>query len=245
MPLQPGPLPKHYQLAEILRRKIAAGELKPGDRLPAENELCRQYQVSRGTVRKALNTLFHEGRVYSEQGRGTFVASKSVEPVFMTLAGFDAEMQKQHHQPKTRLLALEVIPASPRVAEKLAISAGDLVIHIDRLRMVDERPIVFETRYLAQSLCPWLPGDDLEHESIHSLLVKKYKIPLVRTVHTIEAQVLTPEQASLLQVQPGAPAFFIDRLTYTVDAQGERPAVWYQALYNGAEYTLRVEFERR
>lgn len=245
MPLDAGPLPKHYQLSEILRRKISAGELQPGDRLPGENELCEQYAVSRGTVRKSLDTLVHEGLIFTEQGRGTFVAARASEPISFTLSGFDEEMRKQHHKPETRLLALEVIPASAPVARRLNLPAGDPVIHIERLRLADERPVVQETRYLAQALCPWLLQDDLEHNSIHSLLVNKYKIPLVRTVHTIEARVLSSAQATLLQLKAGEPAFFVDRLTYTLGLEGEIPAVWYQALFHGAEYTLRVEFERR
>lgn len=243
MPLKTGPISKHYQLTEILRGRISSGELKSGDRLPSESELCLQYGVSRGTVRKAVNTLIHEGRVFSEQGRGTFVAPSPTEPVFFTLSGFDEEMRKQHHRPASRLLAMEVLPASGEIAERLTLSPGEPVIRIERLRMADERPVVHETRYLAQALCPELLQEDLASESIHSLLVHKYHIPMIRTMHTIEARVLAQPEASLLQSQSGVPAFFVDRLSYTIFAGEERPAVWYQALYRGAEYTLRVEFE--
>lgn len=243
MPLQAGPLPKHYQLSELLRRKILAGELKPGDRLPGENELCQAYDVSRGTVRKAISTLAYEGHVFSEQGRGTFVIQHSADPLFLTLSSFDEEMRKQHLQPASRLLERQVLPASAEVAGRLGLRPGDPVIHIERLRLANGHPVAHEIRYLAQSLCPEFVHEDLESQSIHGLLVHKYHIPLVRAIHTIEARTLSASQAALLQAQPGAPAFFVDRLTYTLDSKRELPAVWYQALYHGAEYTLRVEFE--
>ena len=179
MPLQAGPLPKHYQLTEILRRQILSGELKPGDRLPGENDLCQTYGVSRGTVRKAISTLVHEGRVFSEQGRGTFVAPTSTEPIFFTLSGFDEEMRKRHQRPASRVLALQVIPATEEVAERLDLQPEEPVIHIERMRLADERPVILETRYLAQALCPNLVQEDLERQSIHHLLVHKYRLSLI------------------------------------------------------------------
>lgn len=243
MSLKPGPLPKHYQLSEILRRQILSGELEPDDRLPTEDTLCREYGVSRGTVRQAVSTLVNEGLVRREQGRGTFITAPPSGPFFFTLTGFDEDMRQQHRHPSTRLLALEVMPATPEAAQRLALAIDEPVIHIVRLRLADDQPVVHETRYLAQSICPALLEDDLESESVHSLLIHKYRIPLIRTVHTIEVRVLTPNQARLLEVEPGTAAFFVDRLTYTTDESSERPAVWYKAIYRGDEYHFKAEFE--
>jgi GntR family transcriptional regulator len=244
MLLKAGPLPKYYQLTEILRERILSGELGPDDQLPTEDALCQEYGVSRGTVRQAVSTLAHEGLIRREQGRGTFVNPLPSGSAFFTLTGFDEDMRRQYRRPSTRLLALEVIPATPEVAKRLALASDEPVIHILRLRLADDQPVVHETRYLARSLCPSLVGDDLEAKSVHSLLIHKYRIPLIRTVHTIEAHILLPEEARLLQVKPGTAAFFVDRLTYTTGETGERPAVWYQALYRGDEYHFRAEFER-
>jgi GntR family transcriptional regulator len=243
MSLKPGPLPKYYQLTEILRGKILSGELEPGDQIPTEDALGQEYGVSRGTVRQAISTLVHEGLIRREQGRGTFVNLLRSGRAFFTLTGFDEDMRRQHRHPSTRLLTLEVVPATPEVAERLALALNEPVIHIVRLRLADERPVVHETRYLAYCLCSALVDDDLEAESIHALLIHKYRIPLIRTIHTIEARILPREGARLLQVEPGTAAFFVDRLTYTTSEAGERPAVWYQAIYRGDEYHFRAEFE--
>lgn len=243
MPLKSGPLPKHHQLAEILRNRILSGELQPNDRFPTEESLCRVYRVSRGTVRQAVGALVQEGLLRREQGRGTFVTAPRPKSTFFTLTSFDEDMLQQHRQPSTRLLAVKLVPATPEVAGRLALAAGEPVIYIERLRLADNRPVVHETRHLAQSLCPGLPDDDLERQSIHWLLIHKYNLPLIRTVHTMEACVLSPENASLLQVRPGAAAFYVDRLTYTVVDNAERPAVWYQALYRGDEYHFKAEFQ--
>jgi GntR family transcriptional regulator len=244
MPLKTGPIPKHHQLTEILRKRIITGELKPNDQFPTEEALCQQYQVSRGTVRQAISTLVHEGLIRREQGRGTFVTPARPRSTFFTLTSFDEDMRQQHRQPSTRLLTKDLQPAAPEVAERLALTTDEPVIHITRLRLANDEPVAFECRYLAQSLCPHLLDDDLERESIHWLLIHKYNLPLIRATHTMEARILSPEEAEILQVQAGTAAFFVDRLTYTVhNDRGERPAVWYQAYYRGDEYHFKAEFQ--
>lgn len=241
--LKPGPLPKYYQLVEILREQILSGELRPNDQLPTEESLCREYGVSRGTVRRAFTTLTYEGLIRAEQGRGTFVKIVKPRLASFSLADFEEDMRLQQREPGTRLLAASVSPATSEVARRLDLAAGEPVIYIARLRLADGQPVIHETRHLAQALCPDLIRDDLENQSIHWLLIHKYHLPMIRTTHTIEVHLLEPEEADLLQVEPGTAAFFVDRLTYTLDETGERPAVWYQALYRGDNYYFKAEFQ--
>jgi GntR family transcriptional regulator len=241
--LKPGPLPKYYQLVQILREQILSGRLGPNDQLPTEETLCQAYGVSRGTVRRAITTLTYEGLIRAEQGRGTFVNAPRPKLASFALASFDEDMDQQQRQPATRLLTASVSPATPEVAGRLGVVAGEPVIYIARLRLADDQPVIHETRYLARELCPALLGEDLETESIHWLLVHKHRLPMIRATYTIEVHLLDSDEADLLQMEAGAAAFFVDRLTYTLDETGERPAVWYQALYRGDNYQFRAEFQ--
>ncbi len=239
-----GPTPKYHQLTEILRQRILDGDYVPGDKLPTEAMLCKTFNASRGTVRKALDMLVRQGLIHREQGRGTFVNSQFSRRSYFTLTGFNEDMRRQHRQPGTRIVRAEVVPATADIARQLAISTGEPTICIRRLRLADGQPVVHETRCLAQSLCPQLLEHNLEVESVHELLVHTCHLPLIRTVHTLEAHILTPDEADLLQAEAGSPAFWIDRLTYTVDETGyERPAVWYTALFRGDEYHFKTEFQ--
>lgn len=240
--LNKNPLPKHYQLSQLLRQKILNGEFPPGAKIPGENQLCQQYQISRGTVRKAINTLIQEGLLHAEQGHGTFVVEKPWRSrYFLTLSQFNEEMIRHHLRPRTTLLERKIIPATPEISDRLQIPLASPVIYIARLRMANETPILYERRYLAQHLCPALMEEDLENQSIHTLLIQKYQIPMVKTIHILEAHGLTEKEAELLHVDPGSPALYVDRLTYTLSSSGEIPAVWYRAVYKGDEYTFRVE----
>lgn len=233
-----GPAPRYYRLKQALEDRIQSGEFQPGDRFPTDDQLCHEYHLSRGTVRRAVDILVEDGRLRREQGRGTFVSRARLSPVFFRLSDFAEEMRRQGRRPGTRLLRARVLPAGHEIAARLHVPAGEKVIEIARLRLADDKPIAYETRHLAHSLCPTLLAEDLERESIHSLLIDKYNIPLIRACHTIEARLLSGQEAELLQVEPGAPGFTVDRITYTVC---DRLVTWYRTFYRGDEYRFTAE----
>jgi len=240
MSTYPRGVPKYYQLAEWLRSQILNGELQSDDRLPIEDDLCKMHNLSRGTVREAVRMLIDEGLVRREQGRGTFVNELHPETSLFTLSSFNEEMRRQNRIPSTLVLQAVALPASPEVGERLALQPGEPVVQIVRLRLADGQPVVYETRYLAQALCPGLLQEDLEHSSIHHVLVRKYHIPLVKMIHVVEMRRPSAEEARLLQVPPEASMFSVDRLTFTERDGRQIPAVWFQALYHEAVYSIRA-----
>jgi GntR family transcriptional regulator len=239
MQIQPGLIPRYYQLKEILAGRIESGEFQVGTRFPTDEELCAEYQLSRGTVRRALDMLVEEGKLRREQGRGTFVNSPVLAPVYFRLANFDEEMRSRGWKPSTKLLSLKKFPASEEIARSLQVRVGDDVIEISRLRLADGKPIAYETRYLSYTTCPELMEEDLENQSIHTLLLDKYNIPLIRAWYTIEARVLPPKEAELLQVAPGTASFVVERVTFTTN---DRPVTWYRTIYRGDVYHFTAEF---
>jgi GntR family transcriptional regulator len=236
--IQSGVIPRYYQLKQILDERINAGEFQPGDQFPTDDELCQQYDLSRGTVRRAIEILVEEGRLRREQGRGTFVTPLQLSPVFFRLADFGEDMRQRGLQPDTQLLHLKILPATEEIAANLQIPPGAEVIEIARLRLADGKPMAIETRYLGREICPGLLEEDLERQSIHRLLIDKFNIPLVRAWHTIEARVLKGMEAELLQVPQGTAGFLVERVTFTVN---NRPVTWFRTIYRGDEYRLTAE----
>ena len=239
MQIRPGLVPRYYQLKQILEKRILLGEFQPEDQFPTDESLCDEYGLSRGTVRRAIDMLVEEGRLRRKQGRGTFVTVPLLVPVFFRLSSFDDEMHQRGRTPATKLLHLKVVRASEPVANDLELTLGEEVIEISRLRLADGLPMAFETRYLAYKICPDLLNEDLEKQSIHSLLIDKYNIPLIRARHMIEARVLTTQEAEVLQVRPGSAGFFVSRVTYTLN---DRPVTRYHIVYRGDEYRFTAEF---
>lgn len=231
-------IPKYYRIKEILRARIASGEYKAFQRIPSEAELSREFNVSRGTIERAIRILVEEGLLYREQGRGTFVAAPRFDEIPFRLSDFWEEAKRAGKKTRIQLLKARKRPADEETAQRLQLSPGTSIIEIERLRLVDEAPIAYEFRRLPYELCPQLLEEDLENQSIHRLLIEKYRLPLLKATYTIEAIVLDDEEARILQVAPGTPGFLIDRLTYTT---GMKPAVWFHQLYRGDRYRLTAE----
>lgn len=229
-----GALPKYRQLLQLLRQQILSGELAPGARVPTEEELVQTYELSRGTVRKAIEQLAAEGLVRTEQGSGTYVSTAHPNAVpfrFTEIAG-GAEVTY-------RILTREIMPAAGEIAERLALPLGEPVIHIRRQRLRGAAVIGFSERFLPRSLCPGLLDEDLTRPSIHDLLVNHSELPLLRAVVEIAAELLSAEDAALLDAPPATPAIVVSRTTYTAPA---RPAVWYRAVYRD-EFRLAVRVD--
>ncbi len=232
--------PKYYQLAISLREQIASGQLDEGCQLPPEESISKELQLSRGTVRKAIDLLLQEGLITRHQGRGTFITPPPHQSAHFSLSSFSQAMRRQYRVPSTQVLTFEVISAPTKVSKRLELPPKTPVFHIERLRMADNQPVALEIRYLPQELCPALIHQDLETQSIHWLLVKKFEIALVRMEHVVELCKMTSDQAGLLQAPVAQNAFSVDRLTYTQQGKKRLPAVWFQATYREDIYDMTV-----
>ena len=234
---------KYFQLSQQLQQRIADGDWSPNQQLPTEDVLTRQFSVSRGTVRKAVDLLATQGLVRREQGRGTFVNDRSDQGIAgFVLSDFAQEMRRQQRVPSTQVLKQAVGLVSAEITTQLNLPSDTPIIHIQRLRLADGRPILFEERFLNAQLCPNLANEDVETQSIHWLLVHKYKLPLVRVTHTVEMREVGVASAQLLNLRPTDPIFAIERLTYTRHNDVVQPAVFYRALCHGEEYQFKAQF---
>jgi len=237
--IEQGVIPRYFQLKGILEKRLQSGEYQPGDKFPTDDELCQEYGLSRGTVRRAVEILIDAGLLRREQGRGTFINSTETAPVSFRLANFDEEMKSRGWKPSTTLISRRAFPAGEDAARQLQIPAGEKVIEIVRLRLADDKPIAYETRCLEYKTCPQLMEEDLEGQSVHSLLVDKFNIPLIRACYTIEARTFTQKEAQHLQVDSKSVGFSVERVTYTT---GNKPVTWYRTIYRGDVYRFSAEF---
>src|SRR5919205_4653418 len=116
-----GPLPRYYQLKEIIREGIRSGAWPPGSLIPSERELCERYGISRMTARQSITELVNEGLLYREQGRGTFVGRPKIAQKLLRLTGFTEDMKAREQRPGARVLAAEMWPADAATAERLRV----------------------------------------------------------------------------------------------------------------------------
>ena len=233
------PVPYYYQLYEILKDRIHAGLWPPGSQLPTEAEICQLFSVSRTTVRQTLSQLFSEGLIRKERGRGTFVAEPKIrERLVERLTGFYDDMVAQGLKPQTKVLRSGLVPASKSVADLLAVEPGTPLIRFERLRMVNNEPILLVDTYIPQTLCPQLLDENLEGQSLYAVLARKYGLQLARGRRVIEAVAATEKDAQLLGVPRGAPLVYLKSVTYLADG---RPVEYFEAKHRGDRSRFEVE----
>lgn len=214
--------------------------LAPHDKLPTERELAEELEISRLTVRRALDQLEHEGVVYRVQGAGTFVSQKNITKSF-ELTSFSEDMRARGLTPDSRLVRAETVPAGARIGYPLGLSPAENVTHLERVRLADAAPMCLENCYLPQDLVPGLT-ERIGHRSLYEVLTKEYGLHIERADQTIHATVLEPQPAEFLDVPAFSPAFLVVRTIY--DNRG-RAIEHAESLYRGDRYSYELSVQRR
>jgi GntR family transcriptional regulator len=235
------PVPIYYQLEQYMKEKIEKGEWQPGEMIPSERELAETYDISRMTVRQAVNNLVNDGYLVRRRGKGTFVAAKKIEQPLKGLTSFSEDMRARGMEPDTVVLGFETVPASKKLAEWLAVKEGDALYEIRRLRLADGSPMALETLYIPCALAPHLTRE-IVNGSVYEFMEKEVGLAIGTAVQVIEASVARKLEAEHLQVKEGAPVLLLERRTYLTDG---RPLEVVKSVYRGDRYKFIVEMERR
>lgn len=230
-PIDPDGPPAHVQIATALSGLAADGRLSPGDRLPAERDLAALAGVSRATLRQALSTLERRGLLVRSQGRqgGTFIAAPQVERDLTTFTGLSAQLRRQGMAAGALVRSAALVAAREDVAEALALQVGSPVYEVVRLRLADGAAIALERSSLPATLVPGL----LEHPldaSLYDVLERVYGLRPARAMERLEPVIATPQEASALDVEPGAPLMRVERTAYASD---DRPLEHATDLFRG------------
>jgi GntR family transcriptional regulator len=210
-------IPLYCQLENILREKIETGEILPGQRLLTEQELSRQYQISRATVRQALAALVSEGLLYRKQGRGTFVTEKAQQTRAAKLTGFTEDLIHQGHRPEVQVLEKKRAPAPDEVAHHLHLAPGAEVVRFKRLRRVGGVILSYVVNYVRSEYGEQITEEDLAGRSMLRLLEEKVKVRLGTVHHAVEAMKADAEVAGLLELLLQEPVLYIETLARSAE----------------------------
>ncbi|MEV0581954.1 GntR family transcriptional regulator [Nonomuraea sp. NPDC050310] len=232
------PVPKYFQLREILLDLIESNELSIGAAIPSERELCQRFGLSRMTVRQAVDHLVSEGRLHRVPGKGTFVARPKIE-LALQLTSFTDDMRARGMVPGSRDLDRRVVRASAHLAKELGIQPGDEVHFIERLRTADGEPLSIERAHIPVSLAPDLADHDLSDTSLYELLEKRYGIVMDAGELTIDGGIADPSDADLLKLDRGGAVLLLQRRSFSGGVCAELGVSTYRA----DRYQLRTMLE--
>lgn len=234
-------IPQYLKIYRDLRRRIENGELAPGDRLPPQRDLSRQFNVTLMTLRQAIQLLESEGLVWTRQGLGTYVSPKRVSYDMRTLRSLAQEMSAQGRPLTTRVLSRRYVEAQPHAAELLEVEPGERLLELERLRLIDGKPVVHQRSHLPLWVATDLEALDLEAGSLYDYLDQTLGVEVVRAHETLRPIVLAPREATLLEAAEGSPAIVSERLTYTTD---DSPVVYDEATMPGDRIVVTAERRR-
>lgn len=236
------PIPMYYQIKQLILKAIKEGELKGGDMLPAELEICEACQVSRPTIRQALSELVAEGYLNRCKGKGTFVSLPKIEGRFLNvLQSFNDEMRQKGMEPSTKIMSLEPVDGRNEINQALGIPASDKLFYLERLRYADGEPIVYLETFLPYHLLPELEKTDLKKQSLYTVLENEYRIKVTRVTREIEAVNSSKRIAEYLEMTGGKAVCLIHTTAYTEQLL---PVEYSIAYYRGDRSKFNVELCR-
>lgn len=229
-----------YQIIESdLRAQILDGTLKQGDLVPSETELAAKYQVTRMTVRQAINNLLIDGYIYRHKGRGTFVTFNKMEVQQNThYFNYMNNIKGMGNNVPIKLVVISksMIPADEILAARLQLKMGDSVHYIERLRVADNIVLAYERLYLPKNLYPNFDEIDFTI-SFYNYIENQLNWKVRNYSLAIEARSLTAKVADLLHHQEGEPSLYTSSVTYLDNGR----AFEYTRCYLNASY-FRFKF---
>ncbi len=222
--------PLYQQIKTLITQSLISGEWRPGEAIPSETELAARYNVSQGTVRKAINELADENLLVRQQGKGTFVASHTEERRQFHFLRLTPD-QGERVYPRGELLACRRAKADSQTARLLEVPAGSAVILVTRLMRVAGEPISWEEVRLPAGMFRGLNSAKIEeHEcKMYSMFEAAFGVRILQVVDGLKAVGAEAEVAGLLGLAVGAPLLQIERVAYTF---GDRPVEWRRTLCN-------------
>jgi GntR family transcriptional regulator len=222
--------PLYQQIKVLLLSSLQSGEWQPGDPIPSEMELAARYEVSQGTVRKAVDELATENLLIRQQGKGTFVASHHSEAWQYRFFSLMPDSGKKAPL-KSHFLSCNPFKSPAKIAAALKLATGDSVIQIDRLQSVAGEVTVFEQIWLPQQRFNGMTLDRLQSwpGPLYAFYESEFATHMVRAEEKIKAIAADATNADHLSLELGAPLLLVERISYTY---GNKPVEIRRAHYN-------------
>lgn len=238
--LDPHAVPLYERIAGQLWEDLRASGARSGDRLPSERVLTERYEVSRVTLRSALNLLAERGAVQAAPARGWFVAGEVAAAVAAGhVEGFADYARKNRIPTSTKVLLTRVRPATVREAQRLRIAPGEDLFEMRRLRSLNGMVVTLEHNRVPLALCPALENTDFTDASLYATLLTADppQIPR-RAEYAVEARPPNREEKRVLELAgTSVPVLMARQLTYS---QHGHPLELTDQAYRGDRYQFRA-----
>ena len=209
---------QYIKIKEAIVEQIDSGMLTPRQKLPAERKLAEMFDTTRVTLREALSLLEAEGRIYREDRRGWFISPKPLRFDPSHALNFSSMAKNQGRSPKTEILTAQAILANKEAGTLLTLAPFSDVYCVERVRYLEERPVVYIKSYIRPEFFPNLLEHDLSH-SLTDIYHQEYATHYQKSHYRIGSTSLVGDIAQALRATSGTPAMLIERINHNQDGQ--------------------------
>ncbi|NOH23723.1 phosphonate utilization transcriptional regulator PhnR [Vibrio europaeus] len=209
---------QYVKIKDSIVEQIESGMLSPRQKLPAERKLAESFDTTRVTLREALSLLEAEGRIYREDRRGWFISPLPLKYDPTQTLNFTNMALSQQRAPKTELIGSKGILANKQAASLLGLQPFSDVYRVDRVRYLEERPVVYVTNYIRPELFPNLLDFDLS-KSLTDIYREHYGVVYEKIRYRISTSTLLGETAQALRATSGTPAMVVERVNYNQNGE--------------------------
>lgn len=230
----------YLQLREILRAKIEEGFWNPGQIIPTEEELAKQFDTDPSTVHNAIEALIYEGRMCRIPDQGISILGAKMDRDLDNLCGFTQTMLEKNALPSTKILNKIMRPAGEKYAAIFQIDPDDPIYYIKRVCYASGEPVSMEELFIPHYIVPKLEGMDLSVFSL-SEVYRFYGVHPVRARQTLDLAVLEPAGARLLQIPPEQAVLLFECTSYNAE---DRVVEFSRNYTRGDKYNFTVHFEK-
>ena len=234
------PLPLYVQVADWLESMIRRERYRVGTKLPSEGELAQKFQLNRNTIRQAISLLVQKGFVEKQKGVGTFIREKTPSLAIHQLSrivSFSDDFNLNKVELEDRIILKKKIIAGKELAEKLDIKPKDYAVKIERVRIANKTPMIFERQFYSFKDFGGLLEIEIKG-SMYQILIKHFTVDLNHSIQTLRAMNPVKEIAQLLKISMNTSCLFLESLAY--NSQNICIEV-LQSFYRGDKYQFRVE----
>jgi len=227
--------PAYLLIADSIAERIGSGEYRAGDQLPTEAELRSEFGVSPMTVRRAINILLDRQLVTTTQGKGTFVRTLELGEAVFRLRPITEVLDDDAVE--VSLLEAKILPADKQAAAALGCEVGDYTIYMRTLISRDRLPLMYQIEQLVYDESRPLVEAQLQVTLLNGLLRSTPGESMPRGELAIEAVSLSADEAKVLRVPEGSPAFCLDHTFYDFDGL---PVSWGRLLCRADQFRLHT-----
>ncbi|MGO9409376.1 MAG: GntR family transcriptional regulator [Spirochaetia bacterium] len=212
-------IPRYQWVYNSLKAQIEVGDYKVGELLPPEPDLQKIFQVSRTTIRKAVEILAQQGFLYIRQGRGTEILDFKVTQKLQYVTSFSETLREQGFTVSQSGVSVDFVPAPRHIAADLKLEPGARLAKIDRVTLANGTPIALMTNYLVPDLAPGIEKRIEGMVSLYSFLESEYHIVIEAATDFLSARQSSPAEAERLGIPRDSPLLVVRRITHS----GGRP----------------------